>query len=128
MDDQIGAPTSSECIAQATACVLSQLLSPTGPGQAGRSGVYNLTCAGATSWFGFAKALLSQSASLLGTPLPKLISIGTSEFPKPAQRPTNSRLSGARLAETFGVSLPAWEVALDLVLETLAEQAPKQGS
>ena len=62
VDDQIGAPTSSECIAQATANILAQLLAPAGGGLDGRSGIYNLTTTGETSWFGFAKALLTQSA------------------------------------------------------------------
>src|ERR1035438_8915043 len=56
VDDQTGAPTSSECIAQATADLLAQLLAPQGGGLQGRSGIYNLTNAGETTWFGFAKA------------------------------------------------------------------------
>jgi dTDP-4-dehydrorhamnose reductase len=123
VDDQIGAPTSSECIAQGTANILAQLLAPAGGGLQGRSGIYNLTCAGATSWYGFAKALLTRSAESLGTPVPNLIPIKTSEFPRPAQRPANSRLSCQRLEETFGVRMPDWEHALSLVLETLKEGA-----
>jgi dTDP-4-dehydrorhamnose reductase len=51
VDDQIGAPTSSECIAQATADILAQLLAPAGGGLDGRSGIYNLTSSGETSWW-----------------------------------------------------------------------------
>jgi dTDP-4-dehydrorhamnose reductase len=117
VDDQTGAPTSSECIAQATADVLAKVLAA--GGLKGRSGVYNMTCAGATTWFGFAKALLERSAGSLDAGMPKLIPIPTSEFPRPAVRPANSRLSGARLEETFGVRMPDWEDALALVLERL---------
>jgi len=123
VDDQIGAPTSSECIAQATAGILAQLLAPAGGGLDGRSGIYNLTNTGETSWYGFAKALLSQSAATYGFSVPNLIPIKTSQFPRPATRPANSRLSCQRLAETFGINMPAWEDALSLVLETLAEGA-----
>jgi dTDP-4-dehydrorhamnose reductase len=123
VDDQIGAPTTSECLAQATANVLAQVLSPAGPGINGRSGVYHLTNAGETSWCGFAKALLTKASTTLGTPLPQLVPIPTSEFPRPAQRPANSRLSCVRLEETFGVKMPHWDDALSLVLETLAEGA-----
>ncbi len=121
VDDQIGAPTPSECIAEATANILAQLLAPVGGGLNGRSGIYNLTCTGETSWFGFAKTLLTQSSGTLGCTVPNLIPIKTSEFPRPAKRPANSRLSCQRLEETFGVTLPAWEHALSLVLDTLTE-------
>ena len=120
VDDQTGAPTSSECIAQATADVLAQVLGPAGGGLQGRSGIYNMACSGATTWFGFAKALIERSVSL-GAGTPKLIPIPTSEFPRPATRPANSRLSGLRLEEAFGVRMPDWEEALVLVLETLKD-------
>jgi dTDP-4-dehydrorhamnose reductase len=116
VNDQTGSPTTSECIAQATADILAQVLAPAGGGLAGRSGVYHLTSAGATTWFGFAKAFLSKQASC-----PVLTPIPSSSYPVPAKRPVNSVLSCERLAETFGVRLPAWEHALDLVLETLGE-------
>jgi len=121
VDDQIGSPTSSECIAQATADVLAQVLAPGSCGIQGRSGVYNLTSGGESSWFGFTKAILTQAAAHWDSPMPKLIPIASAEYPTPAKRPTNSRLSCERLEDTFGVSLPHWEQSLDLVLETLAE-------
>jgi dTDP-4-dehydrorhamnose reductase len=118
VDDQIGSPTSSEFIAQATADILAQVLAPAGGGLQGRSGIYNLTCGGETSWFGFAKEFLSERS---GSAAPKLIPIPTREFPRPATRPANSRLSCRRVEETFGVVMPDWKVALALVLETLNE-------
>jgi dTDP-4-dehydrorhamnose reductase len=121
VDDQIGSPTSSECIAQATSDVLAQVLAPGGAGIQGRSGIYNLTSSGETSWFGFAKAILSEAAVRFGSPLPNLVPILTADYPTPAKRPANSRLSCERLEQTFGVSLPHWEQALSLVLDTLAE-------
>jgi dTDP-4-dehydrorhamnose reductase len=121
VDDQTGSPTTSECIAQATAQILAQVIVPGAGGLNGRSGVYHLTSAGATTWFGFAQAFLSR----LGEACPKLTPIPSSDYPVPARRPVNSVLSCAKLAETFGVHMPEWEVALDLVLETLAESAPK---
>src|SRR5580698_7134753 len=117
VDDQIGSHTTSECIAQATADILAQVITP-GCGLGGRSGVYHFTCAGATTWFGFAKAFLTKQAVC-----PKLTPIPASEYPVPAVRPVNSVLSCDRIAETFGIRMPSWELALDLVLETLAEGA-----
>jgi dTDP-4-dehydrorhamnose reductase len=123
VDDQIGSPTSSECIAQATSDVLAQVLAPGGAGIQGRSGIYNLTSSGETSWFGFTKAILNEAAVRFGSPLPKLVPILTADYPTPAKRPANSRLSCQRAEKTFGVSLPHWEQALSLVLDTLAEGA-----
>ena len=126
VDDQIGAPTSSECIAEATADILAQLLAPAGGGLDGRSGIYNLTSSGETSWCGFAKALLTRSAATFGFTVPNLIPIKTSDYPRPATRPANSRLNCQRLAQTFGINMPSWEDALSLVLETLAEGASRE--
>ena len=121
VDDQTGAPTSSECIAQATADLLAQLLAPQGGGLQGRSGIYNLTNAGETTWFGFAKAFLSKPQEVTGAITPSLVPITTAEFPRPARRPANSCLSCRRVEEAFGVRMPHWEDALGLVLETLRD-------
>lgn len=123
VDDQIGSPTASECIAQATANVLAQVIAPGGAGIDGRSGIYNLTSSGETSWFGFAKTLLNQAASRFPIKIPNLVPITTDEYPTAARRPANSRLSCRRIEQTFGVTMPHWEQALSLVLETMAEGA-----
>jgi dTDP-4-dehydrorhamnose reductase len=121
VDDQAGAPTSSECIAQATSQMLAQVLTPKGGGLQGRSGVYNLTCTGSSTWYGFACVLLNRISASSGVPMPKMVPIPTSEFPRPAKRPANSRLSGQKVEEIFGVNMPAWEDALGLVIESLGE-------
>jgi dTDP-4-dehydrorhamnose reductase len=91
----------------------------------GRSGVYNLACEGETSWFGFAQAIFSRAQASLLQASPTMIPIPTSEYPTAAKRPANSRLSSQRLAETFGLRLPHWEQALDLVMETLTDFGPR---
>jgi dTDP-4-dehydrorhamnose reductase len=105
--------------------VLAQLVTTEGFRIEGRSGVYNLACDGEASWFRFAEAIFSRAQTSLLQASPKLIPIPTSEYPTAAKRPANSRLSCQRLAETFGVRLPAWEQALDLVMETLTEFGPR---
>jgi len=121
VDDQIGSPTSSECIAQTTAEILAHALPPTGLGLGGRSGIYNLTCAGETTWFGFARAILTRPNESAGIAAPRLIPIKTNEFPRPAMRPANSRLCCRRMRETFGLVMPDWKDALSRVLDTLNE-------
>jgi dTDP-4-dehydrorhamnose reductase len=130
VDDQVGAPTSSEAIAQATAAILARVFAE-GSAQAGTrsqppaeptlpadwSGIYHLTCSGAASWFDFASEFLTRRAAVTGAPIPTLIPIPTSEFPRPARRPANSQLCCELVCETFGVTLPTWQQALQRVLD-----------
>lgn len=112
--DQIGAPTWSKTIATATAHIVAQALAADGVDWwAQRSGVYHFTSGGATSWHGFAEAIF---ANALGERAPKVVPIPASEYPVPAKRPSNSRLSHDKLTETFGLRLPDWADALKLCL------------
>lgn len=111
--DQIGAPTWSRLIAEATAQILAQCLSPArGADRPEPWGTYHLTCAGETSWYGFAAAIAE-----LGGHATRLKPIPTADYPTPARRPANSRLDNGRLARVFGLRLPHWREALELCLE-----------
>lgn len=116
--DQLGAPTWSRSLADATAQVLAQITSPgRGADKPQPWGVYHMTNAGETSWYGFAKAILELDAPALETRLlPRLLPIPSSDYPTPAKRPLNSRLNNDKLARTFDVKLPDWQVALRLCL------------
>lgn len=110
--DQFGAPTWSRSIAEATAQVLTQLLSPLHPVDiTSLSGIYHLTCGGQTTWYEFAKAILAH-----GERHPRIVPITTAEYPTPAKRPGYSVLSNTKLHQTFGLTLPPWEQALELCL------------
>ncbi|MBU9332421.1 dTDP-4-dehydrorhamnose reductase [Burkholderia multivorans] len=112
--DQIGAPTWSKTIATATSHIIAQALATDeADWWARRSGVYHFTAAGATSWHGFAEAIL---ANAMGERAPKVVPIPASDYPVPAKRPANSRLSHAKLTEAFGLRLPEWGDALKLCL------------
>lgn len=120
--DQFGAPTSAAFLADLTARVVQRLL---GDGGAPPSGVYHLTCAGATSWHGFAEEIFRQ-ARALGLPLKieNVEPIATADYPTRAQRPTNSRLDCSRFFRTFGGEHLTWEQALARVLPNLVPPAP----
>jgi dTDP-4-dehydrorhamnose reductase len=113
--DQIGAPTWSKTIATATAHIAAQALAAADPTDwwAQRSGVYHCTSAGATSWHGFAEAIF---ATAMGERAPKVVPIPASDYPVPATRPANSRLSHEKLTEAIGLRLPHWSDALKLCL------------
>ncbi|MFM0043747.1 dTDP-4-dehydrorhamnose reductase [Paraburkholderia sediminicola] len=113
--DQIGAPTWANTIATSTAHIVAQSISAEDSAEwwRARSGTFHLTSAGETSWFGFAEAIFNLAMEGAG---PRVTPIAASEYPVPATRPANSRLSHRKLSETFGFSLPAWEDALRLCL------------
>jgi dTDP-4-dehydrorhamnose reductase len=105
--DQHGAPTSAEMIAEATVRILKH--ADTGEW---KSGTFHMTAAGATTWYGFAKAIFARATG----PTPSLVAIRTADYPTPAARPANSILSNEKFARTFGFRLPDWERQLDAVM------------
>jgi len=111
--DQYGAPTWCRTLADTTASILSQAR---GAGDSAawwreNSGLYHLTSQGSTTWHGFADALLDQAAKK-----PTLVPISSTEYPVPAARPANSRLSCEALMNRFS-HLPHWRDALSLCQE-----------
>ncbi|MFL9907902.1 dTDP-4-dehydrorhamnose reductase [Paraburkholderia sp. RL17-337-BIB-A] len=112
--DQNGAPTWSNTIATSTSHIVAQGLGANDiDWWRERSGVYHLTAAGATSWHGFAQAIFDIAMDGKG---PKVVPIGTSDYPVPAKRPANSQMSHRKLTETFGLYLPDWQDALRLCM------------
>jgi dTDP-4-dehydrorhamnose reductase len=113
--DQFGAPTWCNTIATLTAHLGAQALSA--PDSAAwwseRSGVYHLCAGDATSWHGFASAIF-ELADLPARP--NALPIPASDYPTPATRPSNSRMSNEKLARVFGLAAPHWRDALKLCL------------
>lgn len=104
--DQVGAPTWSRSIAEATLVLLTRVLANREAMSATR-GLYHLSPTGQTSWLGFASAI-GKLADLDC----ELTPITTSDYPTPARRPHNSRLDSSKLFSTFGIELPNWEHSL----------------
>jgi len=52
----------------------------------------------------------------------RLLPIPSVEYPTPAHRPCNSRLDCTKLAQRFGLTLPAWESSMAQVMEMLAAE------
>ncbi len=116
VDDQIGAPTWSRMIAEATAAVLAQCRF--GSRGVGRDmeevgGLYNVAAGGQTSWAGFAASIVEHAGTSPGAPRPRVTPIPTSEYPLPAARPAYSVLSQEKLDRVFGVRLPGWAQSLE---------------
>jgi dTDP-4-dehydrorhamnose reductase len=119
VDDQIGAPTTTIELARATHAIVTGLLADRFGSLQECSGIYHMTCAGSTSWFGFAHAIFAKAEKLSGVKSPTLSAISTKDYPTPATRPLNSVLSNAKLHARFGVKLAGWETALNQVMKRL---------
>jgi dTDP-4-dehydrorhamnose reductase len=127
--DQVGAPTWAAEIAQATADVIEAAVHERAEGRFA-SGLYHLTAAGATNWYGFAAAILEGAAReglLPEDRVARLVAIASEEYPRPAARPKNSRLAGERLRGRFGVSLQGWEEGLGLCLKEMRPEWRRSG-
>jgi len=114
IDDQIGAPTGAELLADVTAHALRSVLA-----QPSLAGTYHAVAGGHTSWHGYASHVI-EFARALGQPLrakaPDIAAVPTSAFPTPTQRPRNSRLDTRKLQQAFGLSLPDWRTGVDRML------------
>ncbi len=117
VNDQRGAPTTASAIAAATReivdCVQADVVG-------NWPGLYHATCAGETTWYGFAKAIFAEASIGDCRIWPTVEPIATEQFPIPAKRPRYSVLSNSKLHRQFGVQLPDWEGELDLTLKQLA--------
>lgn len=112
--DQTGAPTSAFDLAEAILTIMDQLISNV----SAPTGVYHVTNAGETTWFRLAEAIF-EIAALMGREAPGLVPISAAEYPTPARRPRNSRLSAAKLKNDFDLSLPEWQTSLVRVVREL---------
>lgn len=124
VDDQVGAPTWARNIADATAHIVRQAQRERQQGNF-ESGIFNVTSAGETSWYGFTQAILdgaTRRGMLNAEELPQLHPIPTEAYPLPAPRPKNSRLASSRLQQHFGIALPRWQDALARCLDECAER------
>ncbi|MFW2356828.1 dTDP-4-dehydrorhamnose reductase [Hydrogenophaga sp.] len=107
IDDQFGAPTGAELIADVTAHAVRQTLRDDA-----RCGTYHLAAADETTWNGYARFVLETARALqpgLALKAQEVAPVPTSAFPTPARRPLNSRLNTARLRGAFGLNLPHWQ-------------------
>jgi len=107
INDQVGAPTSAELLADVTAHAIRAVQSkPT------LAGLYHCAAAGETSWHGYASFVLGQAQALGHTLKAGPGQVGattTASYPTPARRPLNSRLNTTKLQTAFGLNLPHWQ-------------------
>ena len=120
IDDQIGAPTGAELLADVTTLALRALQQ-----QPSLAGTYHCTASGQTSWYEYARFVVER-ARQKGWPLrvaaEAIRPIPTSAYPTPARRPLNSRLDTSRLRSTFGLHLPDWQSGVARMLDEILDR------
>ena len=112
IDDQIGAPTSAELIADVSAHAIVQTLR-----DQTKIGIYHLVASGETSWFEYANYIFEQAKNLgVNLAIQQVNPIPTAAYPTPAKRPHNSRLNNQKIQQAFQIYLPDWKVHVQRTL------------
>jgi dTDP-4-dehydrorhamnose reductase len=114
IDDQFGAPTGADLIADVTAHAIRASLQ-----QPALGGLYHLVAAGETTWHGYASHVIAQARLIqpgLALKVSEIAPVPTSAFPTPAQRPLNSRLATHKLQNAFGLALSPWQQGVNRML------------
>lgn len=120
INDQFGAPTGAELLADCTAhAIRTALIQPQ------VAGLYHLVAGGETCWHDYAALVFAEArAAGVELALNKLNPVTTESFPTPAKRPHNSRLNTDKFQHTFDLVLPDWELGVKRMLAELFSTTP----
>jgi dTDP-4-dehydrorhamnose reductase len=116
INDQHGAPTGADLIADVTAHAIRRLLNRQ---TVAMSGMYHLVASGETTWYDYAQYAISKAKALqpdLPWKVTDITPVSTNDFPTPAKRPLNSRLCNHKLQQAFDLVLPPWQQGVDRML------------
>ena len=120
IDDQFGAPTGAELIADITAHAITATRA-----NPALAGLYHLAAGGETTWCGYARYVLEQSAAqgvALKAHAEQVNPLATDAYPTPAKRPANSRLDTNKLQKAFALTLPDWRQGVARMLKEIHEK------
>lgn len=115
INDQVGAPTSAALLADCTAhALLKAIRNPE------LAGLYHLAASGQTTWYEYANLVIDHARNI-GKELlvTEIKPIGTLDYPTPAKRPYNSRLSTAKFRDSFDLVLPKWQQGVIRMLDEI---------
>lgn len=114
VDDQFGAPTTAELVADVTAHVLRQALR-----QPHLAGTYHVAAHGVTTWFHYARHIVEHARTLglpVHVPADQILPISSAALGRAATRPANSRLDTRKLRSTFRLHMPEWQTGVERML------------
>lgn len=118
INDQFGAPTGAELIADVTAHAMRQSHTSV----VNLKGIYHLVASGVTTWFDYANHVLrldSQGKFSSDLLIKEVRPVPSSAFATAAKRPYNSRLDTTKLQQNFGLTLPPWQLGVDRMLSEI---------
>lgn len=115
INDQFGAPTGAELLADCTAIAIRAAVN-----NASLYGTYHLVASGETTWYDYAQYVFSVAREL-GEPLfvEEVKGVDTTAYPTPAKRPSNSRLSNVKFQTAFATVIPDWKVGVKRVVSEM---------
>jgi len=115
INDQFGAPTGAELLADCTAHAIRTALS-----KPEVAGLYHLVASGSTTWFDYANLVFAEAQiNDFKLALKQTLPVATSAYPTPARRPNNSRLDNRKFQDTFNLTLPSWDIGVKRMLAEL---------
>lgn len=116
INDQYGAPTSAELIADCTVIALMQTIN-----NEDKCGIYHLVASGTTNWYEYSQLIIKEAKSNgIKLALNKIDGIPAINYPLPARRPYNSRMNNEKFKKTFNVELPDWKVGIVRLIKELS--------
>ncbi|MBY7668157.1 MULTISPECIES: dTDP-4-dehydrorhamnose reductase [Vibrio] len=118
INDQFGAPTSAELLADCTAhSILVALQQPQ------VAGLYHLVAGGETTWYNYAQYVFDfAKQNQMALQVTEVTPVDSSAYPTPAKRPHNSRLSTQKFINTFNYRLPHWQNGVQRMLHEITEK------
>ena len=126
IDDQWGAPTGAELLADVTANAISQISLE---GNEALAGLYHLAAGGETTWHQYASHVIGRAKTLrpdLPWAVQDIAPVPSSAFVTAARRPHNSRLDTRKLQAAFGINLPDWQQGVDDMLAQVLTSTPSK--
>lgn len=115
INDQVGAPTGAELLADCTAhAIRTALVRPE------VAGLYHLVASNTTTWYEYAALVFAQAREAgIELAIEQLNAVPTSAYPTPAKRPQNSRLNTEKFQRNFDLVLPSWDIGVKRMLAEL---------
>lgn len=123
VDDQRGCPTAAADIASALRVIALRLIED----RDAPTGVYHFVDAGEASWCELAREIFALSKAA-GGPSAEVEAISTADYPTPAKRPANSRLSTAKIVADYGLRPRDWRAAVRDIIDELVGPVPRTGA
>jgi len=114
INDQFGNPTSAHNIARLIAQLIDSL-----PNKSITNEIFHYCGEKEMTWYGFAKSIF-RNLELNNLPYPrKIISIQSSDYPTPAKRPKNSRMSSDKINNIIDIKGTYFEKDIDTVIKNI---------